>query len=132
MFIYMLLIYSTCDVDLVFHSKSSYIFLNSFPSISSSTMIIFKAKASTIDLESMWSPLSNKNGVFSNWCLQNFLLTLGDPLRMALENMVKGLSPQNTARELLDDLSILSSSLPVRYNSCFYSQDNGILAVATL
>ncbi|KAI9120365.1 hypothetical protein K1719_007398 [Acacia pycnantha] len=40
-------------------------------------------------------------------------LMAGDPLRMVLENMVKGLSLQNTARELSEDLSILSSSLPV-------------------
>ncbi|XP_054802446.1 phytyl ester synthase 2, chloroplastic-like isoform X2 [Prosopis cineraria] len=40
-------------------------------------------------------------------------LVAGDPLRLVLENLVKGLSVQNTARELLEDLNMLSSSLPV-------------------
>ncbi|XP_028771380.1 acyltransferase-like protein At3g26840, chloroplastic [Neltuma alba] len=40
-------------------------------------------------------------------------LMADDPSRMVLDYMVKGLPLQNTARELLGDLSILSSSLPV-------------------
>ncbi|XP_054820821.1 phytyl ester synthase 2, chloroplastic-like [Prosopis cineraria] len=40
-------------------------------------------------------------------------LMAGDPLRMILDNALKGLSLENTARELTDDLSTLSSFLPV-------------------
>ncbi|XP_061352391.1 phytyl ester synthase 2, chloroplastic-like isoform X2 [Gastrolobium bilobum] len=40
-------------------------------------------------------------------------LTAGDPLRMVLDNVVKGLPLQNTARELMEDFTTFSSSLPV-------------------
>ncbi|CAI8613448.1 unnamed protein product [Vicia faba] len=40
-------------------------------------------------------------------------LTAGDPLRMVLDNFVKGLPLQNTARELIEDFTTFSSSLPV-------------------
>lgn len=43
----------------------------------------------------------------------NFLAKLGDPLRMVLDNLVKGLPLQNTAREIMEDFTTLSSSLPV-------------------
>ncbi|XP_057437570.1 phytyl ester synthase 2, chloroplastic-like isoform X2 [Lotus japonicus] len=46
--------------------------------------------------------------------LPNILsLTGGDPLRMVLDNLVKGLPLQNTAREIMEDFTTLSSSLPV-------------------
>ncbi|XP_028780273.1 acyltransferase-like protein At3g26840, chloroplastic [Neltuma alba] len=40
-------------------------------------------------------------------------LMAGDPLRMVLDNTLKGLPLQNTARELTEDLTALSSFLPV-------------------
>lgn len=51
-----------------------------------------------------------------------FLVTLGDPLRMVLDNVMKGLPQQNTARELIEDFTTFSSSLPVRFNRCFCSK----------
>ncbi|WJX77130.1 hypothetical protein P8452_60465 [Trifolium repens] len=46
--------------------------------------------------------------------LPNILsLTAGDPLRMVLDNVVKGLPLQNTARDLIEDFTTFSSSLPV-------------------
>ncbi|XP_057437572.1 phytyl ester synthase 2, chloroplastic-like isoform X2 [Lotus japonicus] len=46
--------------------------------------------------------------------LPNILsLTEGDPLRMVLDNVVKGLPIQSTAREIVEDFTTLSSSLHV-------------------
>lgn len=46
--------------------------------------------------------------------LPNILsLTAGGPLRLVLDNFVKGLPLQNTARELIGDFTTISSSLPV-------------------
>ncbi|KAK2415219.1 Esterase/lipase/thioesterase family protein [Trifolium repens] len=46
--------------------------------------------------------------------LPNILsLTAGDPLRMVLDNVVKGLPLQNTARDLIEDFTTFSSSLSV-------------------
>jgi len=55
--------------------------------------------------------------------LSTFLLTLGDPVRMVLDNTVKGLPLLNAAREPIEDFSTFSSSLPVRFNYCFYSKN---------
>jgi hypothetical protein len=49
-----------------------------------------------------------------------FLLTLGDPLRMVLDNAVKGIPLLTAARESIEDFSTFSSSLPVRFYFCFY------------
>jgi len=43
------------------------------------------------------------------------LVTLGEPLRLVLDNFVKGLPLQNTARELIGDFTTFSSSLPVSF-----------------
>jgi hypothetical protein len=43
------------------------------------------------------------------------LVTLGGPLRLVLDNFVKGLPLQNTARELIGDFTTISSSLPVSF-----------------
>lgn len=43
------------------------------------------------------------------------LVTLGGPLRLVLDNFVKGLPLQNTARELIGDFTTFSSSLPVSF-----------------
>ncbi|XP_027350946.1 acyltransferase-like protein At3g26840, chloroplastic [Abrus precatorius] len=40
-------------------------------------------------------------------------LTAGDPLKTVLDNLVKGLPLQNTTRELVEDFTTFSSSLPV-------------------
>ncbi|KAF7819368.1 acyltransferase-like protein [Senna tora] len=40
-------------------------------------------------------------------------LMAGDPVRMVLDNVLKGLPIENTARELTEDLTVLSSFLPV-------------------
>ncbi|XP_073221716.1 phytyl ester synthase 2, chloroplastic-like isoform X2 [Cicer arietinum] len=46
--------------------------------------------------------------------LPNILsLTAGDPLRLVLDSVVKGLPLQNTARELIEDFTTFASSLPV-------------------
>jgi len=50
-----------------------------------------------------------------------FLVTLGESLRRVLDNVVQGLPLQNTAGELLKDLTTFSLSLPVRF-ICFRSK----------
>lgn len=55
-----------------------------------------------------------------------FLVTLGDPLRMVLDNVVKGLPIQSTAREIVEDFTTLSSSLHVRFSYCFGSKHEEI------
>jgi len=54
-------------------------------------------------------------------CHQLFL-TLGDPLRMVLDNAVKGLPLLHAAGEPIEDFTTFSSSLPVRFFYCFYSK----------
>jgi hypothetical protein len=51
-----------------------------------------------------------------------FLLTLGDPLKMVLDNAVKGIPLLTTARESIEDFTTFLSSLPVRFYFCFYSK----------
>jgi hypothetical protein len=55
--------------------------------------------------------------------LSSFLLTLGNSLRMVLDNTVKGLPLLNAAKEPIEDFTTLSSSLPVRFYYCFYSKN---------
>ena len=50
-----------------------------------------------------------------------FLVTLGESLRRVLDNVVQGLPLQNTAGELVKDLTTFSLSLPVRF-ICFRSK----------
>ena len=52
-----------------------------------------------------------------------FLVTLGESLRMLLDNVVQGLPLQNTAGELVKDFTAFSLSLPVRFNYCFCSKN---------
>lgn len=47
--------------------------------------------------------------------VSTFLVKLGDPLRLVLDSVVKGLPLQNTARELIEDFTTFASSLPVSF-----------------
>ena len=75
-------------------------------------VIIFMAKEFMIDQAPIWC--------VSAFIHSTFPLTLGDPLRMVLDNVVKELPLQNTARELTEDLVNLLSSFTVRFNSNYF------------
>ena len=55
-----------------------------------------------------------------------FLVTLGESLRMLLDNVVQGLPLQNTAGELVKDFTTFSLSLHVRFNYCFVKKNKEI------